>query len=294
MILKKTPLIYNLLKAGLFSGILLFSVACNKECEDCPKPSPVADTTKPVITVHSPGNGTTHTGGQDLIVNVSVWEDRELSQVKIEIHNDFDNHGHGKSADVVVPFDFDTIISTSAKEFATNFSLALPTNIAAGKYHFIAYALDKAGNEAHFVAVDLHLLNPDDTIAPLIALTHPDFSGTENDVTFASGQDTVQLRIAGAFTDQKNNGAPGNLKGYEIFFYEAGHAHKSQDNEGSVVPIYKISNFNIEGSVYDIDMNLILRRRDLKDDEHYDLKVVAYDNKNNKSERTAEFHVELE
>jgi hypothetical protein len=280
-------------QAVLLMGLMMLTVGCSKECEECPKPAAAADTTKPVITLNSPASGSTQTGGNMMNVNIKVEDDRELSQVKIEIHDNFDGHGHGRLSDAVTPFEFDTIISTNAREITINFDLAIPANVAAGQYHFIVEAIDKAGNQANFVEADLIMVNPEDNEAPIIALVVPDFNAAEIDADFAVGQDTVQVRLIGTLTDSKNGGNPGELKGYEILFYEADHGHKTAGG-GHSTPIYKISNFNITGSVYNVDATLILRRSDLKDDGEYELKVVAYDAKNNKSDKEVKYHVHMD
>lgn len=277
-------------QAVLLMGLMILTVGCSKECEECPKPAATADTTRPVITLNSPASGTTHTGGNMINANIKVEDDRELSQVKISIHDNFDGHNHGKLADAVTPFEFDTIITTSAREITINFDLALPANVAAGQYHFIVEAIDKAGNQANFVEADLNMANPEDNEAPIVAMVVPDFNATEIDGNFAAGQDTVQVRLIGTLTDSKNGGNPGELKGYEILFYESAHGHKSA-GEGHSNPIYKISNFNITGSVYNVDGTLVLRRADLKNNGEYMLKVVAYDAKNNKSDKEVKYHV---
>lgn len=279
-------------QAVLLMGLMMLTVGCSKECEECPKPAAAADTTKPVITLNSPASGSTQTGGTLLNVNLKVEDDRELSQVKIEIHDNFDGHGHGRLSDAVTPFEFDTIISTNAREITVNFDLALPANVAAGQYHFIVEAIDKAGNQANFVEADLIMVNPEDNEAPIIAMVVPDFTVAEIDGNFAAGQDTLQVRLQGTLTDSKNGGNPGELKGYEILFYEANHGHKTSGGSDSN-PVYKISNFNITGSVYNADATLILRRADLENNGEYKLKVVAYDAKNNKSEREVKYHVYL-
>jgi ACT domain-containing protein len=282
-----------LFQALLMMGFAMLTVGCSKECDECPKPAAAADTTRPVIILNSPALMSTFTGGTMMNVNIKVEDDRELSQVKIAIHDNFDGHSHGRLSDAVTPFEFDTIISTSARELTINFDVMLPSNIAAGAYHFTVEAIDKSGNQANFVEANLTMVNPEDNEAPLIALVIPDFNVAEIDGDFAVGQDTIQVRLIGTLTDSKNGGNPGELKGYEILFYEASHGHKTAGEDESK-PVYKLSNFNITGSIFNMDATLILRRSDLENNGEYKLKVAAYDAKNNKRDVEVKYHIHMD
>ncbi len=273
---------------------LVLITACNKECEDCPGQAPSSDVTKPVITVQNPVNESTLTGGDTLFFRARFTDDRELGQYKIDIHNSNDGHTHGKNSGIAPMFEYQSIIALTGVLSEQTVAIPIPAESAAGKYHLIITAIDKAGNEADFQDVDWYLLNPEDTMPPTVTLTHPNVAAPEIEADFAVGQDTLQVGIVGTLTDTKDGTTPGELYGYEIVFEKAGiHVHKTGE-EGHGQPIYKISNLNLAGSIHNLNLTLVLRRADLENHGEYHLKVVAIDHKNNRSEREVKYHVHMD
>ena len=273
---------------------LVILTACNKECEDCPGQAPSSDVTKPIITVQTPVNEFTLTAGDTLYFRARFTDDRELGQYKIDIHNADDGHSHGKKNGAAPFFEYQTIITLSGVQSEQVVAIPVPAASAAGKHHLIVTAVDKAGNEANFQEVDFYLINPEDTMPPTVTLTHPDVAAPEIEADFAVGQDTLQAVILGTLTDTKDGTSPGELYGYEIVFEKAGaHQHKTAE-EGHSEPIYKISNFNLAGSIHTMNVTLILRKTDLENHGEYHLKVVAIDHKNNRSEREIKYHVHMD
>lgn len=268
-------------------------MGCNKECEDCPGQPPSADVTKPVISVAEPVNDQSITTGDSIHLRASVTDDRELGQFKVDIHSAEDGHAHGKSNGAAPFFEYSKIVTLTGVASNQDFYIPIPRESAAGKYHLILTALDKAGNEAEFKEVDLYLTNPEDTAAPTITIVYPNFTATELEADFAAGQDTIQLVLQGTLTDTKGGTTPGDLYGYEITFTEEGtHAHKVSGEEPHE-PVYSISNFNLDGSIHNLQVMLILRKADLKNETEYKLAVVAVDRKNNRSKREVKYHVHM-
>lgn len=264
------------LSAGIFT-------ACNKECEECPKPAPSADVAKPAISVVSPASNNTFTGGDTIAFHAWFTDNRELSQYRIEIHSSSDGHSHGKQSGIAPHFKFDTIVNITGVNTEQRLFIPTPAGAAAGPYHFIVSAVDKAGNEADFVEVDITLVNPTDTVAPLVTPVHPDFSWNEVFTVFPAGQDTVQVKITGQLTDASNGGAPGDLKAFQIDFYA----------EGSDEPVYRMSNSNLTGPIENLNLTLVLRRADLVNEAYYKLKIKAFDHSNNSSYKEVLFKTVL-
>lgn len=260
--------LFILMTLSLSVGIF---TACNKECEECPKPVPLADVAKPGISVVTPTANATYTGGDTIKFHAWFTDNRELSQYRLEIHSASDGHSHGKSESFAPFFTFDTIVNIIGVNTEAVLFIPTPTDAAAGLYHFIVHAVDKAGNEADFVEIDINLVNPSDTVAPLVTPVHPDFSWNEVYTVFPAGQDTVQVKIIGQLTDASNGGAPGDLKAYQIDFY----------SDNSVESIYRMSNTNLTGSIENMNLTLILRRADMVNEAYYKLRVTAFDHSNN-------------
>jgi|GEM_PF-297702 len=146
---------------GILALILGFIVG------GCSKSDDKKDLEPPIISLQSPGDDSLK-GGDSLHIVGIISDNELLSQVKIEIHDDFDRHAHLKKAGAAA-FAWDSIITLSGKESALNISLLIPEDIASGLYHFQVQALDASGNEAEFVVRSIFLLNAFDTLAPIIS-----------------------------------------------------------------------------------------------------------------------------
>jgi len=164
----------------------------------CTKDDP--DKTRPVIEVSAPVNTQELTAGQTFTVRIRLTDDQDLNQYRIEMHDAFDGHGHGKVA--VSKFEYDSTFTISGKEVSVNKTIRIPADAAAGPYHFIVYCLDKAGNAAEFVEVDVVVNN-----GSLPSLTDLTVDGTpapaENhiEITFPTGEDHKEVVLAGTVAD---------------------------------------------------------------------------------------------
>lgn len=111
-------------------------------------------------------------------------DDRSLSQYKVDIHNNFDCHGHGGSAapGVAVPnvsnqtedwtvLDIKGLSGEAAEE---QLQLQVPTDVTSGIYHFQIQVIDEAGNDnplANFYSI--RAINPTDGEAPTLTVSSP-------------------------------------------------------------------------------------------------------------------------
>lgn len=144
--------------------ITLFS-SCKKEEE--------RDTQRPVIS-NALVDGEDHdielTAGLDFRLTALVNDDRNLGQFKVDIHDDFDGHDHGrimaKWADVIIE-------DISGTEANIDRMIPVPQDALAGPYHMILRALDAEGNESEFVQMTLIVKNGSE---PMISVNDPDLS----------------------------------------------------------------------------------------------------------------------
>jgi hypothetical protein len=268
---------------GFMALPMIFFLGCNKECADCPQPLPSADVTKPTISVVKPGNDAQFMSGDTIAFHAWFNDNRELGQYKIDIHSADDGHSHGKPSGEINFFEYSKIVTLSGVQSEQKVFIPIPVTAAAGKYHFIVSALDKAGNEAEFKEVDIYFTNPSDTVAPLVTPTYPNFSATEVYMEMPSGKDTLQLRLLGQLTDASNGGSAGNLKSYSIYYQK----------EGSDLPLYSMANYNLNGPLFNMDIPLILRREDIVSEAYYDLEIRATDYQNNATSKQVKVKVVL-
>ncbi len=152
-------------------------------------------------------------GGDILAFKVLFEDDQALSQYKIDIHNNFDCHGHGDGAfpGVSVPntpnatadWALLEINNLNGSEMVIDKALTVPQNVTAGFYHFQVQVIDESGNDdpfADFIA--LRVFNPLDKIPPVL------------DVEIPSGNQSVvkgnTMRFKGKVTDNRSLSDGGN------------------------------------------------------------------------------------
>jgi hypothetical protein len=110
-------------------------------------------------------------GGDSLKLDLLLKDDQELSQYKLDIHENFDCHGHaGKTED----WSLLEVVDISGTEFRLQRSLPVPEDVTAGNYHFGIQLVDAAGNNGGFQNIfSVALFNPADSIAPQLSLDEP-------------------------------------------------------------------------------------------------------------------------
>lgn len=115
-------------------------------------------------------------GGDSLSIRLSLKDNDVLSQLKLDIHDNFDCHGHAQKTD---DWNIQKLYDLSGSESILNISEAIPQNVTAGAYHLIISLLDVSGNEAEPLYYSLKVLNKDDVLAPKIIVTAPAESSIE-------------------------------------------------------------------------------------------------------------------
>jgi hypothetical protein len=129
---------------GLAAILSLCFVSCEKD----------SDTTKPVINLIEPEDGDVLQIGSDVHFEMELSDDVMLGSYKVEIHSNFDNHGHDtKADDTAVAFFFEHSWDLSGKKNADihHHEIVIPENSIPGDYHLMVYCTDTSGNEAHVV-----------------------------------------------------------------------------------------------------------------------------------------------
>lgn len=161
--------------------LLLTSIFIIALISSCKK----TDDTKPTFTVHEPVSGEVVITGNEIHFEADFSDDTELGQYKIDIHNNFDGHGHGKT-ESLTPWEESIINDLDGKSKSVHIHIDVPTDIAAGEYHFIVSCTDAAGNEADPVEIEITIQNSDDLVAPTLNITSP-----ADHATFTAGSDII-------------------------------------------------------------------------------------------------------
>ena len=153
-------------------------------------------------------------GGAELSFDVIFNDDEKLSQYKIDIHNNFDCHGHGggSAPSVTVPnvnnqttdwtvLDIQDLNGNMESIFRT---LSVPQNVTAGNYHFHLQVIDESGNDSPFANFNsLKIYNPVDSVAPKIHVSEP----TSRTLNSRKGD---RIRFIGQVTDNRSLSDGGN------------------------------------------------------------------------------------
>lgn len=136
----------NFVIIPLILVLAIFLSSCEKD----------KDTVKPVIELNEPAEGDTLWVGEEVHFEAEFTDDVELKSYKVDIHNDFDGHGHKSSLSDTEPWlytcswNFDPGLKNSHVHMH---EIVVPAEvngkpIATGPYHVMVYCTDAAGNES--------------------------------------------------------------------------------------------------------------------------------------------------
>jgi len=156
----------------------------------------------------------TLTGGQTFNFRLTLSDDVALSQYKIDIHHNFDCHGHGgtlspsvkppSAAGQTTDWNVLRVVSLMNANATENISLPIPENTTAGLYHFSIQCIDAAGNESlNNKVFSIKLFNPEDTISPEINIQTPQ-------TKVINAKKGEKLTFTGNLSDNRPLGKGGN------------------------------------------------------------------------------------
>lgn len=110
------------------------------------------DTTKPVINLIEPEEGAALKPGSSIHFELDLEDDVMLGSYKVEIHNNFDGHGHTKaetSGTEAFAYNKSWDVSGQKNAHIHHHEIEIPANATEGNYHLMVYCTDAAGNEAY-------------------------------------------------------------------------------------------------------------------------------------------------
>ncbi len=213
----------KILSISIVSLTMIFS-SCKKD-EDTMAP------TIDSITVDGEDHEVTVNAGSTMNIVGTFSDNEDLGEWKIDMHDDFDSHNHGKTTLTVSPFSYQETLAISGTQTTETHQVDVPANASAGPYHFICRLLDANGNEGSFVEIEVTVVNGSE---PVVNITQPDFSGH---VHVDRGD---SLTITGTITDDADLD--------EIIIElaeEEGHTHKTSGL--SSTPIFE-ADFDLTGA----------------------------------------------
>lgn len=139
------------MKTKFFNLVLVCIVAFGMCIASCSE----GDTTKPSVNLKEPQEGAKLVIGDEAgILLEAVLEDNEmLKSYSVNIHNNFDGHGHdhsraeGQEGTVAFSFDKSWDISGQKSITISHREIKIPANSTPGNYHFVLFCNDAEGNE---------------------------------------------------------------------------------------------------------------------------------------------------
>lgn len=267
-------MIRNFLFYFLFIAFIGFLTGCNNQDDSLP-----VDTTPPAIdnvllNEMSPGDEIVVAPGSEIDLEATFTDDRELGQYRIEIHDDFDNHGHERLKSEI--FGFDQIYNLSGSTQSIHEHIPIPANATPGPYHFTLSFFDAAGNEGQDVVIDFIIADPESQ--PAINIISPDF---ENEIEAVPGQ---AITLEGTITD------PDGLEEVHITLVHEDHGHEHGRTNDE--PIYDME-YELDGiTTFNFDDSEPISIPENTPAGHYLLKITAKDLLGNLASITAEVHID--
>ncbi|TVR86902.1 MAG: DUF4625 domain-containing protein [Saprospirales bacterium] len=212
-------------------------------------------------------------GGEILTVDALITDDIALSQLKIDIHPNFDCHGHRTmSTEDWLLLD---LVDLEGSEVEEVFEFEVPEMVTAGFYHMQLRVVDQAGNSSPTADFwNLHVLNPHDTIKPELRAIEPPASSNFS----VNRGEQVSFRVN--ISDNKNFDFSNNSR-VELTYRRGGSRNFSTATEKKLNEAVNEAELTID---FTIPQTLV------RDD--YLFFLTGYDGVNNESERLV-FEVEI-
>jgi hypothetical protein len=203
-------------KLFLSSALLATLFACSKKDDK--------DVTAPVIEKFTANNKTqdvTVKAGDEVHIDFKVTDNKELREIKIDLHDAFDGHTHGGRTNSFVKFATVKVYALSGTRFEGHEHIDIASNALAGPYHVMARALDKEGNQSALKEIEGFIITNDHQAKVKDFATVPAKNNSSNEIDVTKGG---TIKITAVIEDTANTGTKG-LEEIEIYAEEKAHSH---------------------------------------------------------------------
>ncbi|RJE74842.1 DUF4625 domain-containing protein [Reichenbachiella sp. MSK19-1] len=269
---------------------LLFSIIVSAALVACESDDNTPDVTAPVIEVEEPESGEQFAAGGEIHAHGEVSDNEGLASYNITIHDDFDDHTHGRTLSAFA-FDQSYVVEGATAEI--DVEIDIDADATAGPYHFIVQAIDATGNSTSFAdgsAIERQIWITNDQM-PLVHFQ--DATGEEVEEYEAVVGETIQFY--GLIEDQS-----GTLDHVDI---EVGHAEEIEEHDHEHARVLDEAifdqEFEVEGATSVTiqsllaDANIVVTQSDLdelEEGEHLYLMITALDEDGNSSYHQIAIH----
>ena len=171
-------------------------------CSDSDPEADNADTERPVVRIVTSSPLATESvicnakedfviqaiTGETISIDLEFEDNRNLSQYKIDVHNNFDCHSHGRVA--ASSWQVLTTKDISGSSYTVTENLEVPEDALAGDYHLQIQCLDELGNEAEPIFYSIQLTSSKDRVPPVVAIELPvslEITAAKGDALFFTG-----------------------------------------------------------------------------------------------------------
>lgn len=192
-----------LMASCLLGAATIFSACEKKESKNDDLSIQVVNTSVPIssaeICGHTENNVLNVVSGTQLDLQLHLTGSNRLAQYKVEIHSNFDCHGHDNPPSL--DWYYSKIVDLNSDNIVLDEQIEIPAEAKSGNYHCMLRLVDEKGNESEFVEFVLVIKNSIDSVAPTIVL-----NPSLDSITIQKGQ---ILNFVGQIEDNLNlkNGA---------------------------------------------------------------------------------------
>lgn len=258
----------------------VFWISCDDNGED---PVDLDPPTVENVTLNDQSEDIQVNPGDVMHFDADFADDNRLGQVKIDIHDNFDGHSHGRL--MATPFTYQKIIELIGKTQNVHEDINIPEDAATGPYHFNLQFFDEVGNEGELMVMEFEIV--DEAEQPSIAVTAPDLSSE------------VEVAPGGSFALTGSASDPDGLEELHIqIMHEEEHDHDHDhedgrlmdDDHGSEEALWE-KEWELEGAMEAAFDEMVTIPADAEHG-HYVLRIMAKDMNSNVKVLKGELHVE--
>jgi hypothetical protein len=300
-------IVWNTLTAMMF--LVLWGMSgCNDDGE-------TIDTSAPVIELEDPAYGEFFVAGNSVHFEASFTDDIELGSYKIDIHNNFDGHAHGRVAKAnddpaLIKWSFsqsfDFAPGLKISNVLLHDELEIPQNTMAGPYHFIVSAVDKSGNATSYqdgstLEVEIYITNTSMPVVDITNLVNDELeievgqvfmiTGTITDPTVGTyaGMHSVKVILGEGHHGGHDHDHGGRIAENDLIDFELDENGLADFMEGDVIILEKIFE-EVNFSLSQAQLNELIA----EEVDYLQLMIKVYDEQGNIAVSVTDVHVHMD